>query len=108
MHSDMNLLHSNSIGFIMKCDGCKEVQFCFGNVLSFVPEDDFRILYNSFKKIEKNKQKFAVNTPNGYRLMLKTPVENIVLSFSLEEYDEVMELMDNAMLIIEAEQILFS
>ena len=90
----LQIVHNNEFGYIGKCPCCNEIQFCLGNIVSFMPEPDFLKLYNSFRKIDDNVADRSLMMPNGKRIMLRTPVDNFLLSLSINEFRLVMDLFE--------------
>ena len=93
-HAGLRIIHENRIGYIGVCPCCDEVQFCLGNVVSFMPKDAFMKLYHSFQKLNDQMEDRFLMMPNGKKITVLTPVENIILSFSKDEFLQAMELFD--------------
>ena len=93
-HASLQIIHKNNTGYIGVCPCCEDVQFCLGNVISFMPKDAFLKLNCSFQKIfEKFEERFLI-MPNGKKITVRTPVDNLLLSFSKKEFLQVIELFD--------------
>ncbi len=93
-HSGLKILFRNDFGYIGKCDCCGEVQFCFGNVVSHMPKPNFLKLFKSFQKINAEIEAQKYYEPTGSKIMVRTPVENLLLSFSSEDFKKVMDLFE--------------
>lgn len=92
----IQIFHENEFGFIGKCPCCKEIQFGIGNLVSYMAFDDFMVFYQSFKRIEEKLNLNQTKLTSANKIMLRTPVENILLSFSQTEFNQVIELFDQA------------
>lgn len=95
-HSNLEIIHINDIGFIGKCKCCNEIQFSIGNIVSFISESTFHILHSTLRTIAQDIEANSMYLPHGKRIMLKTPVHNIMLSLTSAELFEVLDLFSKA------------
>ena len=95
---DLQILHQNDFGFIGRCLSSKEIHFNLGTVFSFMHQQGFFALYRSLKKINDQLADNLVQFPTGKKVMLRTPVDNFLLCLSPIEFQQVMDLFDQAAL----------
>ncbi|MCG8332747.1 MAG: hypothetical protein MI974_33990 [Chitinophagales bacterium] len=94
-HRDtLQIVYQNSMGYIGRCPCCEEIQFCIGNLVSFMPQDAFLKLYHSFQKLNEDINEQAHDKSSGKKVMVRTPVDNLLLSFSIKEFLQVIQLFD--------------
>ncbi len=97
----LKLLSKSKFGYVSSCSHCGDIQFGIGNVISFMPEVDFLKLYHSIQRLNDKVTSSTVITPNGEKVILRTPVDNILLSLSLTEFKDLLELFDQAVVKLE-------
>lgn len=100
------VINSNGIGYVSKCACCQEVQFGIGTVVSHMPEQGFRNLVKSLQQIAPDADQKLVSLPDGDRLLLRTPVEDMWLSLSRKEFDDLLELFTQTVLILDANNLI--
>lgn len=105
-HTNLEILHQNSFGYVGECSCCGEIQFSIGNIVSHMNENGFSNLYNAMLKLEKDIDERIVNMPNGEKVLLRTPADQMVLSLSRDEFDKTMDLFKQASLMLEVKQLL--
>ncbi len=91
-HASVRVVHKNTVGYIGKCSCSEEVLFCIGTVISFMPKDAFLRLNSSFQQLSDELEDKFLDLPNGKKITIRTPIDNLLLSFSREEYLQVLEL----------------
>ena len=96
--SQVLLLSTSTVGYVVKCSKCREIQFCLGNVFSSMPEKAFICFFNSLKALLPEVKNHLIDLPNGKKIALRTPVENIQLMLSPEEFDSVLDMFATATL----------
>lgn len=92
---DLRIIHENDFGYIGQCHCCGEIQFCLGNVFSFMAEAEFLRLHSSLKKINNRFESCLFDMPNGEKIIIRTPAENFLLSLSRSDFYKMMDLFDN-------------
>lgn len=95
-HSNLHILYQNDFGFIGKCPCCKEIQFGIGNVISFMHQDGFFRLYQSFREIHKHVKEDFHHFPRREKIVIRTPADNLLLSLTEKEFHQVLELFSRA------------
>lgn len=97
------LIYQNSIGKISFCKGCKNYQIQLGNILTSVEGDEFNGIKKVFDKpVPKNSPSESVNN----RVLIKTPMSNLMFQFSFEELKEIQQLFAMSSFLIQAYSLL--
>lgn len=101
------VLHENSSGYIVQCPECGEILISFGNVLTSVNEKGFKNLHNALNNILKELELHTVEMHRGEKkVIVATPLENLNLSFNPGDFENVIELFDQAKLMLEIKNII--
>ena len=101
------VLHENSSGYIVQCPECGEILISFGNVLTSVNENGFKNLHNALNNILKELELHTVEMHRKEKkVIVATPLENLNLSFNPGDFENVIELFDQAKLMLEIKNII--
>lgn len=97
------LLSNNSYGCVTMCNRRAHVQVCFGNVLFALTQEEFS---NFNKHICCIHQKHFRELMEGKKLFIKTERQSLMIAFSGNELNNLKNLLSEASLMMEVEQIL--
>ena len=100
------VLHENMAGFVMKCKNCDEITISFGNIISRLTQEGFINLYKSLNNILKEIDLFKVIINDKAKIVVRTPAENLLLSFNTDEFYIIIELFDQAKLALDIEKLI--
>ena len=102
---NLKMLHDNEMGYVARCKCCSEVQMGIGNVVIHLDLGNFQRFHGTFKAIHRNNQENLLKLPNGEKIVVRTPVKNLMLSFSLEEFEQIIDLLAQAWVLMEADEM---
>ena len=89
---------------IAQCMGCKRIGLYYKNLLVSFDPQDFRAFSRSFSKI--NFKTSAVVFPDGFKhIVMDTCHQDIQINFIEEEFEEFKDILQQAMIILEAHRI---
>lgn len=100
MSGRFKILHQNRFGYVAKCACCNEVQFAIGNLVSHLPQEAFMQLFHAFQEAATNIEERVLDLPNGQKILLQTPMTNLFLSLSIEEFAGSVDLLEQARLML--------
>ena len=98
-------LHKSEAGYVAKhiCDNT--ILLSFGNVFCTVSEKGFLNLELAFNDISNDIENRINDMIDGEKVILSTPVEYINLTFSKDEFYKVQDLVEQARLALEIENL---
>ncbi|MEM6379405.1 MAG: DUF6686 family protein [Bacteroidota bacterium] len=98
-----NILYHGKKGYVTHCTCCQSFQIAFGNTIIYHDEQD----YQSFIKVLETYFKTFQNKvkPNCRCIQINTPVQNFNLLFSLSELTELINILNKAFLVFQAERL---
>jgi hypothetical protein len=90
-------------GYVGYCDHCRTYNIAYKNFLLCLPEAEFEW----FRQLILGQQVFqCFQTTHGKQVYMKTPMSNFFLLFSHDELTELLDMLNEVNLIIEANLIL--
>lgn len=105
-HNTYELLHQNEMGYVNCCLCCGEIQFCIGNLVSHTSRKGFENLHTAMDKLKSRIHENLMSMPDGERVLLRTPAEELLLSLSPEQYDLTLELFERAKVMLQVNELL--
>lgn len=91
-------------GVISHCDNCKIIDLTFGNFSMQMSEEDFLMLLDF---INNQYQRYANRASNFCRdIKINTRIDNLQLLVCYQELGQLQEMMSEAVLILEVEELL--
>ena len=100
------ILHENAAGFVIKCKNCDEITISFGNIISHMTEQGFVNLFHAMNNIMKDLHHFIVMISESEKVIVRTPSENLLLTFEIDEFHQIIELFDQAKLSLDIIKIM--
>lgn len=100
----INTLVQEQYGYIATCEHCQVFYLTFGNFSMQLQEDDFRIYMDfiqNFCKIYARKRDLFRRS-----ITINTMIDNLQLVLCYQELMQLKEMMFEAMLVYEAEQLI--
>lgn len=100
----INTLVQEKYGYIATCEKCQVFYLTFGNFSMQLQEDDFRIyieFINNFCKIHARERDHFCRS-----IKINTLIDNLQLILSYRELMQLREMMFEAILVYETEQLL--
>ena len=101
----LKTLSQGDNGYVGYCGGCQSYNVAFKNALFILTETELSC-YRDVMNDRTAMQPFF--TTHGKEWLLKTPMHNYFMMFSDEEINELLKMIDEAMLLREVDQILHS
>lgn len=105
MCKDTNQIAKNNIGSISYCQSCERIQMRLQYLVSFISYDLVKQLYQSLVDIKKKIEQFD-NVNYNEKLLITSPIKDTYFSFTLNEVKEVLDLLEEALVILEVHQLL--
>ncbi len=104
-NSSLEILSSSPNGYIGKCDGCQKINVVFENIFILLEENELKSIG---RIIDESYGIWMLETyiGKGKKITMQTPLPNLYFAFTVEEYEELKRLINEAMLIIDARNIL--
>ena len=103
---DIEVLHLTESGYVARCNHCGILQLAFGNVIIDQNPDDFKAFTRLVRQYRK--QYAETKNPKLKEIWLRTPYCGFRMIFSYEEIVQLDEIIQQAQLIITAEQLMQS
>ncbi len=100
----INTLVQEQYGYIAACEHCQIFYLTFGNFSMQLQEDDFRIyvdFINNFCKTHARKRDLYCRN-----IKINTLIDNLQLMLCYQELMQLKEMMYEAMLVYETEQLI--
>lgn len=92
---------------VAQCAGCKRIGLYYKNLLIGFEPKDFKAFGRSYSKINFNAS--AVMFPDGFkRIVIDTCHHDIQFNFTGEEFEEFKDMLQQAIIMVEAHQIIRS
>ena len=101
-HPRLEIINHNAVGYVGRCRCCREIQVGIGNIVSHMCEKGFSNLHTALKNIKKDINRSILDLPNGERVLIKTPAEQIIIALSIEEFYLTLSLFEKSELILQA------
>lgn len=103
MHHPTKILHQNAFGSVSQCLGCGDVHIALGNLLFALPQSQYSAFVHMFRRIRK--QEPTTGTPLPLHLqyrpfLLKVPADNLYMAISAAEYQQALEVLSMAEILI--------
>lgn len=105
-HHHYQLLHKNELGYIMKCSDCQKIQALIGNLYTWMPMNEYRKFTKAIHGIASHDTDLWCTIDGIEKIHIRTPVQNIMLSFSKKEFELLQELINVSMLLLESQLLL--
>tara|TARA_B100000674_G_scaffold462646_1_gene442888 strand:- start:171 stop:506 length:336 start_codon:yes stop_codon:yes gene_type:complete len=100
------ILHENVAGFVIKCKNCGEITVSFGNIISHMTEKEFINLFHGMNKIMNDLHQFTVMISESEKVIVRSPIENLIFSFEINDFHQIIELLDQAKLSLDIRKIM--
>lgn len=104
-HDTLHLLHRNPMGYIARCRCCSEVQVSIGNIIAHLDLQNFLSFFRTLKAVSRDLESNSIDSPDGQKILLRTPVKSILMSFTIHEFAETLELFSQAWVLMEAASV---
>jgi hypothetical protein len=99
------LLYQNKFGKISQCGCSARVQLSFGNFVLGLSEAELDVLKDYIPPLYEEESKLG--TPVDERNIFLSPsINHLMLAFSLQELDGLMDLINQASLVLEIQNII--
>jgi hypothetical protein len=96
-------LHQNKVGQVVYCEKCNNYTITIGNLVTNVAEDELRSINGIFSRINVERHR-AINPDK--RVLIRTPLTNVMFSYSLKEIEQAQELLALTLLMASANSIM--
>lgn len=88
------LYHHDVTGYVLRCEDCENIQFCYGNLMVNFTEPDFMAFRTWLRQIRDQQEPSLSETLRC--IIIPTPCEGMKLVLSLREIKELDEMLESA------------
>jgi len=92
-------------GYIGVCTCCHEFNFAYKTVLVSFQEEEMHRFFEWLTSNRKTREHY-LPLPHGRTRVFSSPHSNLFLTFKDEELDEILDLYQQALLLLKAEALL--
>lgn len=108
---DFETIHENKLGYIAQCPDCGSFMLVIGHIVHMLHLDELKAFHRGVNKIQRALVTNKINTieyplHNGRTILLKSPADNMMISFYRHEISLLIDLLQSAIIIEEAHDIL--
>ncbi|MFT4033564.1 MAG: hypothetical protein QM669_14185 [Siphonobacter sp.] len=103
-HSFRTLTHHDN-GYIGYCDGCQTYNVAYNNILLIFNADDYHYF---LEMLHDRTNMMYFPTSHGKEILMRSPVLNLNILLSEDELQEIISMMEEISLLVEAQKILNS
>ncbi len=96
-------LHNNQYGYVMECKKCDHIQMRFGNIALALSHNKFSELAQAVYNYYCDKQHCKCR--NQKCIYLQSPAQNMMLVLSVNELEQVNDLLQSALLSLDLNEI---
>jgi hypothetical protein len=106
-NTELRILSQTANGYIGQCPCCDRFNFSFNNLLFLF---NLESLHGFGRILNEDEYVTAVNPPlpNGKRYSIPSPLPNFLLTFRIDELDEIRTLFQETLLVLQINNILKS
>ncbi|SDM96149.1 DUF6686 family protein [Siphonobacter aquaeclarae] len=104
-HHCFRTLSQRENGYIGYCDSCQSYNVAYQNLLLVFNADDYQYFLEMLKE-RTNMTYFP--TTHGKEIMMRSPIMNLNILLAENELDDLIEMMDELRLLVDAQKILYS
>lgn len=97
-------LHQSNNGYVTQCSRCNHIRIVFGNFCITQSKEGLQTMASDIGKFYETKQSEEKNK----NIYLRTPAKNIMLVLTINELEELNNLLQQASLLLEANNILYA
>lgn len=101
---NLQIVHCSPAGYVARCSCCNEVQIGIGNLATHMDLESFQGFYQALKKLKDSRDKHLSPTPAGKKILMQTPVKNLLLTFTNPELNDTIDLFAQAWVVLEAKE----
>ncbi len=109
MHDDCDpeiVLHKNKIGCVIQCAHCGDLLVKIENILYSCNMKSFKSVFNIINYVESNLEDHMVEIMKEKYVLICTPNDNINLSFSIDDFELLVELFEQSKHMLEVNELL--
>ena len=77
-----------------------------GNVVCTVDKENFQAFFSMLNRLSRKREDYLAELPDGEKILIQTPLTNMYLSFSPEEFDQTLDLCSKASIMLEANELI--
>jgi hypothetical protein len=106
-NSKLEIVSQSDFGYIGQCTGCKKFNLVFGNVFLLLVDQELEALG---RMLEDQFGIYYHGNPIGHgkHISLSTPLQNMYMAFSFEEFNTFKTMVAETNLVIQARSILYN
>ncbi|WP_146010897.1 DUF6686 family protein [Siphonobacter sp. BAB-5405] len=92
-------------GYIGYCEGCQTYNLAFNNILLIFNAEDFQYF---LEMLQERCNMSYFSTSHGKEIIMRSPVLNLNILLAESELEELINMMQEVNLIVEAHKILYT
>lgn len=101
---DFKILHHCEKGYVVQCERCEHIQLAFGTTMMVMDKGEFQNFRNLISKLAELHK--LEPFPESKNITLPTSCRQVHLVLSSKEVEVFNDLLDQASLMLEANEIL--
>ena len=90
------VIHTNAFGYVSRCNCCRDLQLCLGNIVLVLGESDFANFKLSFFELNDANSTRIHRVGRIERFIFLTSYSDLTLSLSKQEYQLTEDLLNMA------------
>jgi len=90
------VIHTNAFGYVARCNCCKDLQLCLGNIVLVLGESDFVNFKRSFFQLNDSNSLRMHRAGRIERYTFLTSYSDLTLSLSTQEWRLTEDLLNMA------------
>lgn len=90
------IIHANAFGYISRCNCCKDLQLCIGNIVLVFGRNDFMNFKSSFFELNDIDMARLHRKGRMKRYTIMTSYSDLTLSLSRREFELTSDLLNMA------------
>lgn len=96
--------HQSELGYVIKCHGCEHLQLAFGTTAITFTNEQFDEFANTIREYhEAYREEFFRDQKT---IRIPTTAVSIALAFSVNEMEKLMDMLNEALVLIQVDELL--
>lgn len=96
MKANHTVIHANAFGYVSRCNCCKDLQLCLGNIILVLGQNDFMNFKTNFFELNDIGTARLHRNGRAKRYTVLTSYSDLTLSLSLREFELTSDLLNLA------------
>ena len=96
MKANHTVIHANSFGYVSRCNCCRDLQLCLGNIVLVLGQNDFESFRSNFFELNDIETARLHRDGQSKRYTIMTSYTDLTLSLSIREFELTADLLNLA------------